>query len=427
MSSDSGAKKLFVLAVSGSHVSRHRIKPRYVERTCAKHERQGIQCDRITDRKAWRAAIVSLLVGLALLSTLIRIRLTDTVPRVVGAKCTASPIGWLGALTAMLVFGSTTLLSKLSTYRDVNPVTRGGLYATFNALGSAVLNLSVCWVMRQSGLLHNAAPAGGLAYGVLGASIISIVLTCCFFGCQRAGAACTVAVLASTGMCTSFLWGVLAFHEPLRSVPLAALAIVVLVTGAFLCSMANTSLPLRWGASGSSKKDVQASDGLLAKSLVTGLCFAFAGGLMDGTLMVPFKLFCRSFASATQSLTFQYMEAFGFGQLFCFAIMLLVQLAVWKRQQTSLRGFGAAVRVCAVPGIITGIAWAIANVGSVHASEYLGVALGFPLTQTNIMLHAVVGILIFGEMPHPAQRRIAALAMIIIILGAMLLARAGSI
>ncbi|CAE8708905.1 unnamed protein product [Polarella glacialis] len=416
-------------AASGLRARRRhsrRPRPRVASRTSLVETLEmggGVATDN-TDQKAWFAARAAVLMGLAMVSTLIALRVGDPVPLIAGMKRTGSPIGWLGALTACLVFGSTTLLSKLSSFTRVDAATRGGLYAAFNALGSSTLNLSFAWVLRQNGLLSGTVT--GLPYGVFGASIISIVLTCCFMGCQKVGAACTVAVLASTGMCISFLWGIFVFHESLRSVAAAALALLVLALGASLCSVANTQLPLRWGRGVASEEGEGIGNKEQSVALATGIAFAFFGGLCDGTLMVPFKLFCKSAGTTTKSLTFKYMEAFGFGQGLCFIVMFLFQIVFWRQRNSSFNGFREAVRVCAAPGMVTGMLWAIANVGSIHATEFLGVALGFPLTQTNIIVHAFVGILLFGEMPHSAQRRTCGVAVLTILLGAACLAWAGS-
>ena len=55
------------------------------------------------------------------------------------------------------------------------------------------------------------------------------------------------------------------------------------------------------------------------------------------------------------------------------------------------------VHVAALPGISSGILWATANFMSVHATYYLGIKIGFPLTQTCILFAAAWGILYFEE------------------------------
>jgi len=86
-------------------------------------------------------------------------------------------------------------------------------------------------------------------------------------------------------------------------------------------------------------------------------------------------------------------------------------------------------RNAVVPGMVTGILWTMGNFLSVHATKYLGMAVGFPLTQTCILINAVWGIAFFGEMELSCQRRDVllpfCLALFCIILGAVLLSLAG--
>lgn len=50
-----------------------------------------------------------------------------------------------------------------------------------------------------------------------------------------------------------------------------------------------------------------------------------------------------------------------------------------------------------LPGLSSGILWAAANIMSVHATWFLGMKVGFPLTQTCVVFNAMWGILYFKE------------------------------
>jgi len=255
--------------------------------------------------------------------------------------------------------------------------------------------------------------------------------TTCFAAIQCLGLATAIAVLASTGMWTSFLWGLIKFGEPVSSIFVAALAIGVLMLGSSLCSIANTELPLRWwrksnkSSSAMPQRPVKMQRATM-RIMAVGLGCAVVGGFLDGSLMVPYKLFQISSAFAGCS-TFAYLAVFGRALIGVFMAMFLIQGIVWRLRTGSLQRFFVAARALALPGATSGALWAAANVCSVHASEYLGVALGFPLTQTNIGINAMLGILLFNEMPHKPQRALCGTAIIVILLGALLLARAGSV
>lgn len=68
-----------------------------------------------------------------------------------------------------------------------------------------------------------------------------------------------------------------------------------------------------------------------------------------------------------------------------------------------------------------GLAWNCANVGSLIAVQFLGFAVGFPLTQLALVISIAWAVLVFHESPQPRQRRYLALAATSLLFGAALL------
>ncbi|HSQ40910.1 MAG TPA: GRP family sugar transporter [Fibrobacteraceae bacterium] len=68
-----------------------------------------------------------------------------------------------------------------------------------------------------------------------------------------------------------------------------------------------------------------------------------------------------------------------------------------------------------------GLAWNLANVGSLVAVQVFGLAIGFPLTQLALLVSISWGVFHFGESPLPCQRRFLMLAAISLLAGAALL------
>merc|ERR1719384_2461100 len=108
-----------------------------------------------------------------------------------------------------------------------------------------------------------------------------------------------------------------------------------------------------------------------------------------------------------------------------FPMLLFLQMLMWRARVKSLEGFSTSVRLSFWPGVITGVFWALANACSVHASEYLGVALGFPLTQSCIVICALWGIVLFGEMAACQAKVACALGIFVVLIGATLLSQYG--
>merc|ERR1712187_83525 len=56
------------------------------------------------------------------------------------------------------------------------------------------------------------------------------------------------------------------------------------------------------------------------------------------------------------------------------------------------------LRRAALPGICSGVLWASGNTLSVHATLRLGQAVGFPLTQSCVLVSGLWGIFYFREL-----------------------------
>ena len=72
-------------------------------------------------------------------------------------------------------------------------------------------------------------------------------------------------------------------------------------------------------------------------------------------------------------------------------------------------------------GFATGLFWGVANTGSIHATKFLGMSLGFPLTQTCICINGAWGILFFKEMDGRLNIAMFSICTLAIIAGATLL------
>merc|ERR1719336_2636720 len=108
-----------------------------------------------------------------------------------------------------------------------------------------------------------------------------------------------------------------------------------------------------------------------------------------------------------------------------FPALLLLQIFLWRLRTSTFEGLYRSLRAACFPGMWTGVFWALGNACSVHASEYLGVALGFPLTQSCIVICALWGIVLFGEMESCPAKVACALGIVVVLTGATLLSQYG--
>jgi glucose uptake protein GlcU len=138
--------------------------------------------------------------------------------------------------------------------------------------------------------------------------------------------------------------------------------------------------------------------------------------------MAPFKLVAGESQPSTVKVL-SYVASFSLGSALLIAPLslgYLLHLPDAAARATFLR----AAKAAATPALLSGMLWAQANVMSVHATAYLGMRVGFPLTQTCVVFAALWGVLFFREMSLDCRDRLAWLSagILAVLLGSYLLA-----
>ena len=127
--------------------------------------------------------------------------------------------GWLAAAGAALVFGGSSLPAKHPAAAAAG--TLG--FQLWVTIGNSALNLMLLLLLN--------VPIQWSPYGVVGAAVLTGTQLFAWPAIQRLGAAVGPGIWCGIGMLTSFLWGVLVFHEPFKTPALAVMALVMLVGG----------------------------------------------------------------------------------------------------------------------------------------------------------------------------------------------------
>merc|ERR1711939_684780 len=60
------------------------------------------------------------------------------------------------------------------------------------------------------------------------------------------------------------------------------------------------------------------------------------------------------------------------------------------------------VKIALVPGIVQGFLWSAGYLCSIFATKYLGLSVGFALTQNELLFAGLWGIILFGEINRPS-------------------------
>ena len=366
-------------------------------------------------------------------------------------------IGFVGAVGAIISFGCSSVPAKLpaaekiGTFRFQIFVTAGNTSTTLALAGLMLLT------RPQLRSRVSLTP-----YGLLGALVLTATQCAAWPTVHRLGASVGPGIWCGVGMGTSFLWGVAVFHDDVRSLPAAVIAMALLVAGVALtaASQANEDV-LRgsWPLWTTAQSELQkASSSKLDESALpllpvevpekqtstfaafqTGVSFAVLTGLLDGTLMTAFtayeKLKRDGRNGEIEYLSMSYLLSFGLA-LPVVAIPVVTAALQFSERMVAHRGGGcsssstedALVRgprvdtSVALTGICSGFLWACGNFGSLHATLGLGQAIGFPLTQVCVLVSAGWGIGAFGEIPSVTGRGLFVGASVLVLGGAVLLA-----
>eukprot|EP00930_Biecheleria_cincta_P038507 TRINITY_DN26444_c0_g1_i2.p1 TRINITY_DN26444_c0_g1~~TRINITY_DN26444_c0_g1_i2.p1 ORF type:complete len:518 (-),score=58.04 TRINITY_DN26444_c0_g1_i2:62-1615(-) len=465
-----------------------------------------------------------------------------------------SALGWIASLGASFFFGACFLPYGLPDLKAYSHQLKPLAITAMLSIGVSASNFALCLLLHLAKLLYTHPSRDAVLLGVAGGADVSLCALLGFMGTTMCGAAVTATVLSGTGIITSFWWAAREFQEPVSRPIMAGIGLLTLLSGGLVCSIANTELPQKllqcWTADARKPDKVCGSPSIAryqGRLVATGVLLAFVAGLIDGTLMLPFKMYeyhsgdgfpeamkkdpigsmtvsalhqankvvgkmeagveevanetafainvsigqavgtmeagVEEIANATASAinvstghtpggmmravvkaanaTFQdainitnsnlergathlvrkaakavgihvkrwplkmeaddayeYLQGMAYGHALV-ALLLSALLFACDSQE-----FYTAVKACGRAGLSNGFFWSAGNFCSIHASQYLGVGLGFPLTQTSCGVASVLAITVLGEMPHGAQRMFCLTAVVLLVLGASILTAA---
>ena len=280
------------------------------------------KCDNAANHRAWMAGAMVSALAFVLLGVTIALDEHASEPPS-GERDLSSPVGWVGLFSAVLLFGSVGVMVKIPSVMeaDVDPMS----FQIYQSAGIVFVSLVV--LLYEIFQEHGHTSSLKLSWwGVMGAAIIYVAQAFAYNGVRGLGNAVGPATWAGIGMCVSFTWGVGLYREGVGSVGECIAALAVLVSGIFGVALSPTTLPqqilacLNGGKPNvttntplasrdgrdesvatilASVPDVTANEDKKAEEAPTisrrqGLMCALMVGLVDGSLMVPYKAFLKA-------------------------------------------------------------------------------------------------------------------------------------
>merc|ERR1711991_1263852 len=144
-----------------------------------------------------------------------------------------------------------------------------------------------------------------------------------------------------------------------------------------------------------------------------GIAAALATGLTNGSMLVPARLASQQLGPEYQGLGFIMSFALGVVTVTA-AIAVVYWIVTCSRPQFQLQKM-------LLPGLATGIMWQIGNLGSIFASQYLGLAVGFSLTQTCLIVAGIWAITLLKELRGLIPVGLSSASALVVLGGAALL------
>jgi glucose uptake protein GlcU len=338
-------------------------------------------------------------------------------------------VGWVAVVLSILTFGSFALPMKsppVLASADVGPMGFQIYMSVSIVITSALVLITQEWSFTWLGTASAAL--------WVPTSLLSLVAV------KFIGISVGQSIWAGITVIISFIWGVALFGEHPASLGLALLGLVMILAGIVGLSVCNSEAIKRCG-----KKRVLTDEAeqLLAadrindepvaapvnkRAFLFGFLAALGCGITNGTMLVPAKFAAELNGNVTVvvngTATQHFVSYSGQGFIVSFgigvaivttAISIIYYLVMWQRPV--LRP-----STMALPAMTSGVMWSIGNYGSVFAAQYLGLAVGFSLTQTALLVGGIWGLTLLREIRGVLPIALWIISALVLLGGAALLA-----
>lgn len=235
-----------------------------------------------------------------------------------------------------------------------------------------------------------------------------------YFAVQSAGLALSQGIWSSLKVLVAFFWGIVVFHEPIKSPAVTVVAVLLLMVGLLGMSY--------YGASSSSQRsddDVSLEEPLLLDledrevaeesehcrgGFVSGMTrrnLGILGAVIDGayggSVLVPMH-----FATSGTSNGIAFVGSFSIGCLIVVSgVWLLRYLVCCARTKSLKEGFQClpSFHLTTVGPFATlaGLLWSAGNISSILSVAMLGEGVGYSIVQSQLLVAGLWGVLWYRE------------------------------
>lgn len=343
-------------------------------------------------------------------------------------------IGLLAAIGSVLFFGSYAVPMKTPAVvvSNIDPI----IYQSYKSF--------VCFATSWLVLIYT--PLKFTWWGLLGALIWVINGSASVLAVRLVGIGLAQSLWSSLSIIVSYIWGRYIFKEAAKNDTLSHVAVFVMVTGMLGIGAAigkgkvAISLELNkarvgdqeHGRQAESSKEVLSS--LLVKNLpdtckmkkedasrvdenrsafLKGIGLAVLVGILNGSFLIPLEYAHKDVVGV------EYLVSFGVGSM----VMTLVVLGIHCLLQIFLGHHCPSFqfKVAAGPALLTGLFWSAGNFLSIYATMYLGITVGWPLVQCQLLISALWAVVYYKEVTFGIGATLLVGSSLVVVAGAVML------
>lgn len=270
-------------------------------------------------------------------------------------------IGFLAALGAALCWGTYLVPFKKSPSSNL---------IQFQALMTAGVFLFAVVISPILGYSVNFNTYAILAGAMWASANIISLIAVADLGISKA-----MPVWVSLVILTSFLWGVMFFHELPAGLLIGFIGIILIILGVILV-----------GSTGKAE----------SRNTKRGLLLAIASGIIFGSMFVPIK-----FTNLSPQISFLPMS-FG---IMLTGLMIALFGKVKLRNEAVFASF------------LSGGLWSLGNLLAISAVSLIGLSKGFPMTQSAVLIAVCWGLFYFKEITGQREKMQVLIGAVILIAG----------
>lgn len=289
-----------------------------------------------------------------------------------------SIVGWVALFSAITVWGSHIVLIKHPSVGHVHAIE----FQVYISIGSALTGAFIAGVTAAVSPTVFQYPW----LGSIGAAMWVLCMLAAYNAINGLGVAIAPAGWSGITVLVAFILGSVLFHETIDNHLGAILSLLGVLLG-IACVAICRNVDKLLGAPSVNVPLIPQAD--MTRSRTTSILCVLLMGIVNGSLMVPSTLFFQDNPEGVYS----YILAFTSSSV---GISVLVWL-VWSNLSQESETTKSHISVALVPGVLTGFFWCSGFFSAVIATQKLGQALGYSLTQLALCINALWGILYYKE------------------------------